>query len=73
MRLVRREFSPVPEMILGAAEVSETPIPFEEPEAPRDGRSWFRGVRNGWDRAGKVAVLEAEDRDSGAWQGYPAD
>jgi len=37
MRLVRREVSPVPELIFGAAEVLEIPIPFEEPEAPRDG------------------------------------
>jgi len=37
MRLVRREVSLVPELILGATEALEIPIPFEEPEAPRDG------------------------------------
>lgn len=37
LRLVRREVSPVPELILGAAETLEVPIPFEEPEPPRDG------------------------------------
>lgn len=37
MRVLRGEVSPVPELILGAAEVMEIPIPFEEPEAPRDG------------------------------------
>ncbi len=37
MRLVRREIFPVPELILGAAEALEIPIPFEEPERPRNG------------------------------------
>ena len=37
MRLVRREVTLVPELILGSAEALEIPIPFEEPEAPRDG------------------------------------
>lgn len=37
LRLFRREVSPVPELIFGAAEALEIPIPFEEPEPPRDG------------------------------------
>jgi hypothetical protein len=37
LHLVRREIFPVPELILGAAEALEIPIPFEEPEALRDG------------------------------------
>ena len=37
MRLIHREVFLVPELIFGAAEVLEIPIPFEEPKAPRDG------------------------------------
>ena len=37
LRLFRREVSPVPELILGASETLEIPIPYKEPELPRDG------------------------------------
>ncbi len=37
MRLVRREVFPEPELIFGASEALEIPIPFEEPEPPQDG------------------------------------
>ena len=36
LSLFRREISPVPELILGGSEALEIPIPFEEPEPPRE-------------------------------------
>ncbi len=37
LRLIRREVFPEPELIFGASEALEIPIPFEEPEPPQDG------------------------------------
>jgi hypothetical protein len=37
LNLFRREVFPEPELILGASEALEIPIPFEGPEPPQDG------------------------------------